>query len=217
MAPTAPEWELTMSEQSFVCRGCKKPMPDGPCAADCWLRSEAGAAALKACRSARKRVHDALQEAQVSADAEREREDWPDEKQERCIHDTTRLCTCSAPQSCRFAPAPAPVEKRGRTEQVLATRRTGKTDELARRVTGCGCGVVYRAILKRPTAWQASDYQLAMPEEAAEHLAQEGRYVTAHVIGGGRVVSCRYAAGKLRLELAGTMIDDVVLEVRRRP
>lgn len=145
--------------------------------------------------------------------------DWPADKQERCIHDAARLCTCSAPQSCRFAPrvAPAAPEKRGRTEQVLATRRTGKTDELARRVMGCGCGVVYRTVLKRPTAWQASDYQLVVPEEAAEHLAHEGRYVTAHVIGGGRVVSCRLAAGKLRLELAGTMIADVVLEVRRRP
>lgn len=145
------------------------------------------------------------------------REDWPADKQDRCIHDADRLCTCSAPQSCRFTPAPAPAPAAKRSEQALATRRTGKTDELTRKVTGCGCGVVYRTVLKRPTAWQASEYALPVPEDVAEHLVPEGRYVTAHVIGGGRVVSCRFAAGKIRLELAGTMINDVVLEVRRKP
>lgn len=108
------------------------------------------------------------------------------------------------------------------THNQATDPRKGKADARRRddgsRQTAdpCGCGVVYRTVLRRPTSWGASDYTLAVPEEMRPHLG-EGRYLTAHVVGHGRVVAVRLAGDKIRLELAGTGIDDVVVEVRRRP
>lgn len=109
----------------------------------------------------------------------------------------------------------------------IASRRAGKTDQLAARVAddmverlhcaACtGCGVVYRTVLSRERGWSDTRYEFDVPARVTEQM-QPGSYVTAHTIGGGHVVSCRIAGGKLRLELAGIQIEAVVVEVRRRP